>query len=170
MSAGSSSQLAACFSVDRTKYLMFSKSIPDRSEPQVGMGLRRNSFRPFSRRSSIHCGSSFSAEMSRTTSSDRPRRADAPAARESRQPHLYRPRDAPEHIPGQAGAPGLARRVRVGPAELVPFQPVKLWARDGRHGGPASGLSWFVSAAVVVPRVSTSDGAVPCLSKYYHKF
>src|SRR5258707_6784122 len=62
MSAGSSSQFAACFSVERTKYLMFSKSIPDRSEPQVGMGLRRNSFRPFSRRSSIHCGSFFSAE------------------------------------------------------------------------------------------------------------
>src|ERR1700749_2000692 len=39
MSAGSSSQLAACFSVDRTKYLMFSKSMPDRSEPQVGIGL-----------------------------------------------------------------------------------------------------------------------------------
>ena len=88
MSAGSSSQVAACFSVDRTKYLMFSKSIPDRSEPQVGMGLRRNSCRPFRRRSSIHSGSFFRAEMLRTTSSDRPRRARAPAASESAQPNL----------------------------------------------------------------------------------
>jgi len=31
MSAGSSSQLAACFSVDRTKYLMFSRSRSGRS-------------------------------------------------------------------------------------------------------------------------------------------
>src|SRR5206468_5397451 len=89
MSAGRSSQLAACFSVERTKYLMFSKSMPDRSEPQVGMGLRLNSLRPFSRRSSIHSGSFFLAEMSRTTSSDRPRRADSPAASESDQPNLY---------------------------------------------------------------------------------
>ena len=88
MSAGRSSQLAACFSVDRTKYLMFSKSMPDKSAPQVGMGLRRNSFRPFSRKSSIQAGSSFSAEMSRTTSSDRPRRADSPATSESAQPNL----------------------------------------------------------------------------------
>ena len=73
MSSGSSSQEVACFSVDRTKYLMLSKSIADRSEPQVGIGLRSKSFRPFSRRSSIHCGSFFSAEMSRTTSSLRPR-------------------------------------------------------------------------------------------------
>ncbi len=88
MSAGRSSQLAACFSVDRTKYLMLSKSMPDRSEPQVGIGLRPNSFRPFSRRSSIHSGSFFFAEMSRTTSSFRPRRADAPATSESDQPNL----------------------------------------------------------------------------------
>ena len=69
MSSGSSSQLVACFSVERTKYLMLSKSIPDRSAPHVGIGLRSNSCRPFSRRSSIHSGSFFSAEMSRTTSS-----------------------------------------------------------------------------------------------------
>src|SRR5260370_7983863 len=50
------------------------------------------SCRPFSRRSSIHPGSSFSAEISRTTSSDRPRRAMAPAASESDQPNLYRSR------------------------------------------------------------------------------
>ena len=92
MSAGRSSQLAACFSVDRTKYLMLSKWMPVRSAPQSGIGLRRNSFRPFSRRSSIHSGSFFRAEMSRTTSSDRPRRADSPAVSESAQPNLYRSR------------------------------------------------------------------------------
>src|SRR5712691_10885559 len=36
MSAGRSSQLAACFSVERTKYLMLSKSMSARSAPQVG--------------------------------------------------------------------------------------------------------------------------------------
>jgi len=41
---------------------MFSKSIPDRSEPQFGIGFCRNSSKPFSRRSSIHCGSLFLAE------------------------------------------------------------------------------------------------------------
>ena len=88
MSAGSSSQLAACFSVDRTKYLMLSKSMPDRSAPQVGIGLRPNIRSPRSRRSSIHSGSFFLPEMSRTTSSDRPRRAASPATSESAQPNL----------------------------------------------------------------------------------
>ena len=73
MSAGRSSHVAACFSVERTKYLMLSKSIPSSSPPQVGIGLRWKSLRPFRRRSSIHCGSLFFAEMSRTTSSLRPR-------------------------------------------------------------------------------------------------
>src|SRR5215467_12484436 len=91
MSAGSSSQLAACFSVERTKYLMLSKSMPVRSAPQFGIGLRPKFFRPLSRISSIHSGSFFRAEMSRTTSSDRPRRADAPATSESAQPNLYVP-------------------------------------------------------------------------------
>jgi hypothetical protein len=67
---------------------MLPKSMPVRSAPQSGIGLRRNSLRPFNRNSSIHSGSSFRAEMSRTTSSDRPRRADAPAASESAQPNL----------------------------------------------------------------------------------
>src|SRR5579859_5408912 len=62
-----------------------------RSAPQVGIGLRPKYLRPFSRRSSIHCGSFFLAEMSLTTSSDRPRRADAPATSESAQPNLYVP-------------------------------------------------------------------------------
>ncbi len=86
MSAGSSSQVAACFSVERTKYLMLSKSMPDRSEPQLGIGFLSKSARPLSRRSSIHSGSFFFAEMSRTTSSDRPRRAEAPATSASAQP------------------------------------------------------------------------------------
>ena len=87
MSSGSSSQLVACFSVERTKYLMLSKSMPDRSAPKVGIGLRSKSFRPLRRMSSIHCGSDFLAEMSRTTASDRPRLAVAPAASESDQPY-----------------------------------------------------------------------------------
>src|SRR5689334_22260300 len=91
MSAGSSSQLAACFSVDLTKYLMLSKSMPDRSAPQLGMGLRPKFRSPWSRSLSIHSGSFFRAEMSRTTSSDRPRRAEAPATSESAQPNLYVP-------------------------------------------------------------------------------
>ena len=64
---------------ERTKYLMLSKSIPLRLEPQAGMGFFSKSLRPFSRRSSIHCGSPFFALMSRTTSSLSPRRASAPA-------------------------------------------------------------------------------------------
>src|SRR6476469_2589486 len=79
MSSGRSSQVWACFSVDRTKYLMVSKWMPDRSAPQVGIGCRSNSLSALSRRSSIHCGSLFLSEMSRTTSSSTPRRADAPA-------------------------------------------------------------------------------------------
>ena len=87
MSAGRSSHVAACFSVDRTKYLMWSKSMPDRSEPQLGMGLRPKMSRALSRNSSIQSGSSFSREMSETTSGLMPRRADAPAASESDQPN-----------------------------------------------------------------------------------
>lgn len=91
MSSGSSSQLVACFSVERTKYLMLSKSIPDRSAPHDGIGLRSKSFRPFSRRSSIHSGSFFSVEMPCTTSVLRPRFATEPAASLSDQPNLYVP-------------------------------------------------------------------------------
>jgi hypothetical protein len=43
MSSGRSSQDCACFSVERTKYLMLSKSMSERSAPQVGIGLRPNS-------------------------------------------------------------------------------------------------------------------------------
>ncbi len=87
MSSGRSSQLVACFSVERTKYLMLSKSIPVRSAPHAGIGLRSNSRRPFSRRSSIQAGSFFFAEMSRTTASLRPRWAVAPAMSASAQPY-----------------------------------------------------------------------------------
>src|SRR5690625_6638268 len=67
MSAGRSSQLVTCSSVERTKYLMSSKAIPDTSGPHVGRGFRSKSLSAFRRRSSIHSGSSFSEEMSRTT-------------------------------------------------------------------------------------------------------
>ncbi len=87
MSSGRSSHEVACFSVDRTKYLMLSKSIVERSEPHVGIGLRWKSLRPFRRRSSIHCGSLLSAEMLRTTSSLRPRAAIEPASSLSAQPY-----------------------------------------------------------------------------------
>src|SRR4051794_27976082 len=90
MSAGSSSHDAACASVERTKYLMLSKSMAERSAPHVGIGFLKNSFRPLSRCASIHSGSFFFAEISRTTSSLMPRRADAPATSESAQPNLYR--------------------------------------------------------------------------------
>src|SRR5213595_1660511 len=90
MSAGSSSQDAACASVERTKYLMLSKSMAERSAPHVGIGFLKNSFKPLRRCSSIHSGSFFFAEMSRTTSSLMPRRADSPAMSESAQPNLYR--------------------------------------------------------------------------------
>src|SRR4030095_5388233 len=73
MSAGSSSQEAACFSVERTKYLMLSKSIPDRSAPQVGIGLRLNNFNPLSRSLGIHSGSDFFAEITPTAAPDSPR-------------------------------------------------------------------------------------------------
>ena len=86
MSSGSSSQLAACFSVGRTKYLMLSKSMPSRLEPQVGIGLRAKMRSALSRLCSIHSGSFFFAEMSRTTNSDSPRCALAPATSESTQP------------------------------------------------------------------------------------
>ncbi len=51
------------------------------------MGLLPKSRRPLRRRLSIHSGSFFFAEMSRTTSSVRPRLAAAPAASESAQPN-----------------------------------------------------------------------------------
>ncbi len=70
---------------------MVSKWMPDRSAPQVGIGCRSNSFSALSRRSSIHCGSLFFSEMSRTTSSSTPRRAEAPATSLSDQPKAYRP-------------------------------------------------------------------------------
>jgi hypothetical protein len=86
MSSGRSSQEVACFSPERTKYLMVSKKMPDRSAPQVGIGWRSNSLSALSRKSVIHCGSLFFCEMSRTTSSLMPRVAAAPAASESDQP------------------------------------------------------------------------------------
>ena len=53
----------------------------------VGMGFLSNRRSAFRRVLSIHSGSFLSAEMLRTTSSDRPRCAVAPAASESCQPY-----------------------------------------------------------------------------------
>ncbi len=86
MSSGSSSQLVACFSVERTKYLMLSKSMPSRFEPHPGIGFFSKVRSALRRMSSIHSGSFFFAEMSRTTASDSPRWAVAPAASGSDQP------------------------------------------------------------------------------------
>src|SRR5690606_20458255 len=91
MSSGRSSQEVACFSVERTKYLMFSKSIRDRSAPQEGIGFLSKSFSALSRVLTIHSGSDFFSAMSRTTSSFRPRRAEAPASSGSAQPYSYVP-------------------------------------------------------------------------------
>src|SRR5690606_21281879 len=87
-------QLVACFSVERTKYLMLSKSMPERSEPQLGMGFLPNRRSALRRWFSIHSGSFSSAEMLRTTSSERPRCADMPAASLSCQPYSYAPIEA----------------------------------------------------------------------------
>jgi len=87
MSAGRSSQVAACFSVERTKYLMLSKWMPERSEPHCGIGFLSNMASALSRSWSIQSGSSFLDEMSRTTASERPRWALAPATSVSCHPN-----------------------------------------------------------------------------------
>ena len=87
MSCGRSSHVCACFSVERTKYLMLSKSMVDRSAPHVGMGFLSKISSALRRVFSIHSDSFFFAEMSRTTASDKPRSAAAPAASESCQPY-----------------------------------------------------------------------------------
>src|SRR5690606_39692733 len=55
-----------------------------RNALQVGIGFFSKMRNAFRRMSSIHSGSFFLAEMSRTTSSDSPRRAEAPARSEER--------------------------------------------------------------------------------------
>ena len=89
MSAGRSSQVAACFSVERTKYLMLSKSMPDRSAPQRGIGFFSNRPSALSRNSSIHCGL------------------------------VLQRGDVGDDVGREAPARGGARDVRVGPAEVV---------------------------------------------------
>ena len=130
--------VAACFSVERTKYLMLSKSMASRSAPQVGIGLRPNRRRPLRRRSSIHSGSFLSAEMLRTTSSFSPRSAVA------------------------AGVVG------VGPAELVAADVleagVRLFdgvgdrvSRRGCHEGNLSAAGFGVSWGRLVRQVGGAD-------------
>ncbi len=51
---------------------MLSKSIPERSAPQLGMGRLKKWARALSRNLSIHSGSFLWAEMAVTTSGERP--------------------------------------------------------------------------------------------------
>ena len=53
---------------------MLSKSMPPSSPPQVGSGRRSKRFRDFILKSSIHSGSFFMKDISRTMSLSRPRR------------------------------------------------------------------------------------------------
>src|SRR3954447_6260060 len=65
--------------------------MPERSPPQVGMGLRRYVAHALSRKSSIHCGSFLCAEISRTTSSSRPARVLKMGVSGLLKPYLYSP-------------------------------------------------------------------------------
>ena len=65
---------------------MLSKWMPSRPAPQFGIGFLSNVRSALSRMLSIHSGSLFFAEISRTTASDSPRWALAPATSESDQP------------------------------------------------------------------------------------
>src|SRR4051812_23231664 len=65
--------------------------MPERSPPQVGMGLRRYVAYALSRKSSIHCGSFLCAEISRTTSSSRPARVLKIGVSGLLKPYLYSP-------------------------------------------------------------------------------
>ena len=68
---------------------MSSKFSPERSPPQVGHGRACACFSAFSRVFSIHSGSSFCAEISRTTSSSSPLRDLKRYFSSSRKPYLY---------------------------------------------------------------------------------
>src|SRR4028118_2230634 len=129
MSSGSSSHEVAWASVERTKYLMFWKSMPDRSEPQSGIGLRPKSLSALSRRSSIHSGSFLRAEMSRTTSSLSPRLAVEPAVPGRAPPACARPRGARAAAAPGGGTGGAGVR----PAVLVPTELVDLLVLGQRH-------------------------------------
>src|SRR3954465_7150996 len=166
MSAGRSSQLVACFSVERTKYLMLSKAISDRSAPHIGIGLRSKTCSALSRFLSIHSGSFLRREMFSTTSGESPRRAVMPAG---------------------SGAPPPRRHaggVGVRPAELVLAKARELGAvdqnvghvylssvrgnRSARLGIPfhsfrsaATAPCWTESPGDLVPRLNTASGGLP---------
>ena len=147
--------MAACFSVERTKYLMLSKSMPDRSAPQRGMGFFSNRPRALSRNSSIHCGLVLQAG------------------------------DVGDDIGGEAPARRGARDVRVGPAEVVPAEcrerlllgergAVRALLRSGRHADclpvvpprwagvvvrdPTGPREWRIGATVPSGRSGASSG------------
>src|SRR6202034_1570919 len=110
MSAGRSSQFSACFSVERTKYLMLSKSMPDRSEPHAGIGFRPEYFIPL------------------WPVLQHPLRL------------VLTSRDVADHLFGQSALGGRAGHVSVGPAELVRAQTLELVVSGGRHRWEPSGL------------------------------
>src|SRR5207302_1852777 len=57
-------------------------------------------------------------------------------------------RDIPDHLFGQAAAPGRPGHVRIGPAEPVRAQPFELFLRGGRHmKSPLGFFSWVFSMA-----------------------
>src|SRR6478736_5339418 len=78
---------------------MFSKSMPERSAPQPGIGFLRKISYAFRRKSSIHSGSCLCAEIWRTMSSDRPRSTLMTGFDSSWKPYLY-----PSPIPAIAAA------------------------------------------------------------------
>ncbi len=94
MSSGRSSQLAACFSVERTKYLMLSKSIPEDPHPTPASACGRTTAGPSAAgRASIPARSSWprcrAPRLVEATAGRSPRPSSASA-----QPYSYRPRAA----------------------------------------------------------------------------
>ena len=125
MSAGRSSHDSACFSVDRTKYLMLSKSMPDRSAPQVGIGLRPKYLQALEPQfSSIHSRLVLAC------------------------------RDVADHLFGQSALGGRAGHVGVGPAELVRAQTFELVIRGGRHMVRALRTRWWSSLTALTVQVT----------------
>ena len=78
--------------------------------------------------------------------------------------HGFLRRDVPHDLLGQPAARGRARRVRVGPAELIPIQPLKLGVRDRRHT-PVPHRSVVVAPAVAMASGGFSlAGCLPALA------
>src|SRR6478672_5529853 len=65
---------------------------------------------------------------------------------------------------GQATARGLTRRVRIGPAEPVAPQPLKLGVRSRRHTETPPGSVGVASAAVLAPGWFPLASCLPALA------